>query len=93
MTRLEDMPPNATVRLLPDSFVTVVSLQWFGSEALELTYKTAAGRQLEMEIFQCTGIPSGFSDRTLSEEDVEDLHFRWVTQWGDDNIATPHAYL
>ncbi len=27
----------------PDGLVTVVSVQWFGSEALELTYKTAAG--------------------------------------------------
>ena len=27
----------------PDGLVTVVSVQWFGSEALELTYKTPAG--------------------------------------------------
>ena len=27
----------------PDGVVTVVSVQWFGSEALELTYKTPAG--------------------------------------------------
>jgi superfamily II DNA or RNA helicase len=45
MTKLEDLTPNASVRgILPDSLVTVVSVQWFGSEALELTYKTAAGR-------------------------------------------------
>jgi hypothetical protein len=45
MMRLEDLQPNATLRgLLPDSLVTVVSVQWFGSEALELTYKTPAGR-------------------------------------------------
>lgn len=43
--RLEDLQPNAAVRgILPDSIVTVVNIQWFGSEALELTYKTAAGR-------------------------------------------------
>src|SRR5204863_5562738 len=29
---------------LPDSLVTVISTQWFGSEALELTYKKAAGK-------------------------------------------------
>ncbi len=41
MIRLEDLQPNAAARgLLPDSLVTVVSVQWFGSEALELTYKT-----------------------------------------------------
>jgi superfamily II DNA or RNA helicase len=45
MIRLEDLQPNAAVRgILPDCLVTVVSVQWFGSEALELTYKTPAGR-------------------------------------------------
>ena len=45
MTKLEDLQPNAAVRgILPDSLVTVVSVQWFGSEAIELTYKTAAGK-------------------------------------------------
>jgi superfamily II DNA or RNA helicase len=45
MTRLEDLQPTAAVRgILPDEVVTVVSVQWFGSEALELTYKGASGR-------------------------------------------------
>jgi len=45
MIRLEDLQPNAAVRgVLPDCLVTVVSVQWFGSEALELTYKTPAGK-------------------------------------------------
>jgi SNF2 family DNA or RNA helicase len=45
VNRLEDLQPNAAVRgILPDALVTVVSVQWFGSEALELTYKTATGR-------------------------------------------------
>jgi hypothetical protein len=30
--------------ILPDALVTVASVQWFGSEALELTYKNAAGK-------------------------------------------------
>jgi superfamily II DNA or RNA helicase len=43
--RLEDLQPNASVRgILPDSLVTVVTVQWFGSEALELTYKEPGGR-------------------------------------------------
>ena len=42
---LEELQPNASVRgVLADSLVTVVSVQWFGSEAIELTYKTPAGR-------------------------------------------------
>src|SRR6202158_1814112 len=45
MMRLEDLQPTAAVRgILPDQIVTVVSVQWFGSEALELTYKTQSGR-------------------------------------------------
>src|SRR5713226_661544 len=45
MSTLEDLQPNAAVRgILPDSLVTVVSVQWFGSEALELTYKSPVGR-------------------------------------------------
>ena len=43
--KLEDLQTNAAVRgVLPDSLVTVVSVQWYGSEALELTYKTSAGK-------------------------------------------------
>jgi len=45
LIKLEDLQPNAALRgLLPDCLVTVVSVQWFGSEALELTYKTPAGK-------------------------------------------------
>src|SRR5271163_888776 len=45
MTRLEELQPNAAIRgILPDQVVTIVNVQWFGSEALELTYKGASGR-------------------------------------------------
>ena len=45
MSKLEDIQPNAAVRgILPDSLVVVVNVQWFGSEALELTYKTPTGK-------------------------------------------------
>ncbi len=45
MIQLEDLQPTAAVRgILPDSLVTVVSVQWHGSVALELTYKTPAGK-------------------------------------------------
>ena len=38
MTRLEDLQPNAAVRgILLDALVFVVSVQWFGSEAVEMT--------------------------------------------------------
>jgi SNF2 family DNA or RNA helicase len=45
MTSLEDLKPNCSVRgVLPNGVVTVVSVQWFGSGAVELTYKDAAGK-------------------------------------------------
>ena len=45
MTKLEDLKPQAAVKgILPDCQVTVVNVQWFGSAALELTYKTPAGK-------------------------------------------------
>ena len=43
--KLEDLQTNAAVRgILADGLVTVVNVQWFGSEAVELTYKTATGK-------------------------------------------------
>ena len=43
--KLEDLQANAAVRgILSDGLVMVVSVQWFGSEALELTYKTPTGK-------------------------------------------------
>jgi len=45
MVKLEDLKPKAIIKgILPDSQVTVVSVQQYGSEALELTYKDSTGR-------------------------------------------------
>src|SRR5208337_3913265 len=45
MIKLEELQPGAAVRgIIPDALVVVVSVQWFGSEALELTYKTPTGK-------------------------------------------------
>src|SRR4051812_47579912 len=45
MSKLEELQPNASIKgVLPDCLVTVVSVQWFGSSALELTYKTPTGK-------------------------------------------------
>ena len=52
-TKLEDIQPNAAVRgIVPDALVTVVSVQWFGSEALELTYKDPAGRVANVLLYR-----------------------------------------
>ncbi len=45
MMKLEDLQPNAAIRgIIPNALVSVVNVQWFGSEALELTYKTPSGK-------------------------------------------------
>lgn len=45
MAALEDLRQSATVQgIVPGGFVTVVNIQWYGSDALELTYKDASGR-------------------------------------------------
>jgi hypothetical protein len=45
MGKLEALQPNSTIRgIVPDCLVTVVNVQWFGSSALELTYKTPDGK-------------------------------------------------
>ena len=44
MSKLQDLTPNAAVRgILPDSLVTVVSVEWYGTEALNLVYRTPTG--------------------------------------------------
>src|SRR2546422_1013179 len=45
MSKLEDLQTNASLRgILPDALVTVVNVQWHGTLAIELTYKTAEGK-------------------------------------------------
>ena len=44
-TRLEDLATGHTILgLEPDGPVTVVKVDWFGTNAVEVTYKTAAVR-------------------------------------------------
>lgn len=45
MMRLEDLRPGTVVRgLVLNSAVTVIQVQWLGSEALEITFKEPSGR-------------------------------------------------
>jgi len=45
MIKLEDLKSNTVIKgLIPETQVTVVNVQWFGSDALELTYKNGAGK-------------------------------------------------
>ncbi len=50
---LEDLKPQNEVRgFLPDRTVTVVNVQWFGTGALELTYKDPAGRVASVLLYR-----------------------------------------
>jgi SNF2 family DNA or RNA helicase len=45
MAKLEELTSNASVRgILPDTAVSVVTAKWYGSDALELTFKDPSGR-------------------------------------------------
>src|SRR5271166_3837340 len=45
MTKLEDLKRGATVKgIVPDCMVTVIDVKWYGSAAVELTYKDPAGK-------------------------------------------------
>ena len=45
MAKLEDLKRGAAVKgILPDCLVTVVDVKWYGSAAVELTYKDPAGK-------------------------------------------------
>lgn len=53
MSRLEDLKPHAAVRgILPDALATVISVQWFGTDAVELTYKTPEGKVANELLFR-----------------------------------------
>ena len=53
MSKLEDLKPDVAVRgILPDSYVTVVGVQWHGEEILTLTYRTAAGNLREELLYR-----------------------------------------
>ena len=47
MASLEELNPSTSVRdITPDGLATVVNVEWYGSDAVELTYKEASGRDL-----------------------------------------------
>src|SRR6201998_4404298 len=89
MAKLEDLKRGATVKgILPDCLVTVVDVKWYGSAAVELTYKDPAGkpsvvllyrdREPGLEIGE-TGCPWGF--------DRDGKMFRLVSEAQRINLA------
>ncbi|GAB4177291.1 MAG: helicase-related protein [Rhodocyclaceae bacterium] len=53
MSSLEDLRPKAVIRgILPDALVTVVSIDWHGSDALTLVYRGPDGRVAEEILYR-----------------------------------------
>ncbi|MDM7934273.1 MAG: helicase-related protein, partial [Methanothrix sp.] len=53
MARLEELQPGTVIKgILPDVLVSVESIKWFGSEAVELAYKDPAGRLLNELLYR-----------------------------------------
>ena len=53
MSKLEDLKPDSAVRgVLPDSSVTVVNVQWHGTDVVTLTYRTPTGQLGEEVLFR-----------------------------------------
>jgi hypothetical protein len=46
MSRLEELHLTQPLGILPSGLVPVVNRKWHGSAALELTFKSAEGKQL-----------------------------------------------
>jgi hypothetical protein len=45
MAKLEKLTPNVVVKgVLPDRLVTLIDVKWYGSTAVEITYKEPNGR-------------------------------------------------
>ena len=80
--RLEELKPNTVVRgILPERQVTVVSAQWFGSNAVELTYKDSDGKVGNTLLYR-----SNESEISVVEEgrpwgfDADGARFRLVSE-------------
>ena len=81
--RLEDLAPNAAVRgLLPDeALATVVGVRWFGSEAVELTYKTSGGRVANELLYRDDEARLEIAERGRPWRfDGDGAHFRLVSE-------------
>lgn len=98
--KLEDLRPHAAVRgILPDTTVTVVSVQWFGSDALELTYRDPAGRvgqillyrddESRLEIVE-TGRPWSFDGNGALFRLVSEAHRIRLAYLFDPTLGRPY---
>lgn len=97
MAKLEDLKRGATVRgIVPDCLVTVVDVKWYGSAAVELTYKDPGGkpgvvllyrdRELTLEIAE-TGKPWSFDGDAKMFRLVSEAHRIYLAHLFDPLLA------
>ena len=92
MSRLEDLVPHASVRgIEPDGPVSVVSVRWFGADALELPYKDGEGKVANILLYRQdeSGLEVGEEGRPWSFDGDGDL-FRLVSE--AQRIRLAHLY-
>ena len=64
--QLEDLTKGATVEgILPNQAVTVVDVNWFGTNAIELTYKDSSGHLDSELLYREAEPPSKLSLKTV----------------------------
>ncbi len=100
--KLQDLQPDATVRgILPDALVTVVSVEWHGSDAMTLVYRGPTGKvadeilyrhdEMRLEIVE-TGRPWSFDgDGSLFRLVAEALRIRLAHLF--DPVLAVHTSL
>ncbi|HEY6140784.1 MAG TPA: nucleotidyltransferase domain-containing protein [Thermoanaerobaculia bacterium] len=66
MSKLEALLANTAIRgVVRDSIVTVVNVQWFGSDAMELTYKTPDGKVANELLYRDAVVELGQTPQAL----------------------------
>ena len=91
--RLEDLKPRSTVRgVLPDGVVTVVSVEWFGSEALELTYKTSDGAVANELLYRHDESTSGWKSLPQGDRGASTATGRFFDWYRKLSASASHTF-
>ena len=66
LAKLEDIKTGAVVRgLLPSGLVTIVNAQWYGNDAVEVTYKDSSGRPSNQLLYRSDESTFGVEEEGL----------------------------
>lgn len=92
MAKLEELKRGATVKgILPDCLVTVIDVKWYGSAAIELTYKDPAGKPDVVLLYRDREPPLEIGQtRRLSSFDGDGELYRLVSE--EHRIHLAHLF-